>query len=62
MDSTQELLRDIERFVKRHGISEPTFGRKAASNSNLIRSMRAGASPTLKTADRIRAYMEGYKG
>lgn len=61
MSSTQRLLREIEAFISRVGITESAFGQLSAGNRRLVRSLREGRSVTLHTADAIRLFMQTYK-
>src|SRR5207237_3212706 len=52
-----ELLDRITAFRERHGMAPTTFGRNATGNANLVRELEEGKSPSLRTAQRIAAYM-----
>lgn len=62
MDSTQKLLAQIERFIKRHGMTPQEFGRKAARNDRLVTVMREGGSPRMVTGDKVKSFMQNYSG
>jgi hypothetical protein len=55
-----ELIDSIERFCTRHDMAETRFGREAVSNPNFISGLRKDppVSPTLKTLNEVKAYME----
>jgi phosphopantothenoylcysteine decarboxylase / phosphopantothenate---cysteine ligase len=55
--TTRDLLADIEAFVAEFGVSPTKFGLAAVNDGHLIKNLRGGASVTLKTADKVRAYM-----
>jgi phosphopantothenoylcysteine decarboxylase/phosphopantothenate--cysteine ligase len=55
--TTRDLLIDIEAFVAESGVSPTKFGLAAVNDGHLIKNLRGGASVTLKTADKVRAYM-----
>jgi hypothetical protein len=57
MDETQQLIREIEAFLRSTGMAESTFGRKAVNNGKLMARLRAGSSVTLDTASQIRRFM-----
>ena len=53
-----DLVRDIDAFIARSGITPTEFGRKAIRDPNLYRGLKAGRNPRFETIDRIRAFME----
>ena len=55
--TTRDLLIDIEAFLAECGVSATKFGLAAVNDGHLIKNLRSGASVTLKTADKVRAYM-----
>ena len=55
--STDKLLADIEQFIADHAMSPTAFGAASLNDRHLVRRLRAGASVTLDTADKIRAFM-----
>jgi hypothetical protein len=57
MNETQQLIREIEAFLRSSGMAESTFGRKAVNNGKLMARLRAGSSVTLDTASQIRRFM-----
>ena len=57
MSTNQLLLAEIQRFLKRTGMAETTFGQKATNNWRLVERLQAGGSVTLTAADRIRAFI-----
>lgn len=56
------LLDDIERFCRRSGIAESTFGRSAINDGKLCARLRGGKSVTLATAERVRRYIRLHQG
>jgi hypothetical protein len=58
MQEAKQLLQEIERFCQRTGTAESTFGRQAINDGKLAGRLRAGKGVTLKTALRIRQYIE----
>ena len=60
MSSTQKLLAEIERFLKRHDMRATNFGIWARGDWHLVRKLRAGRVPSLETADRVREWMRQY--
>ena len=60
MSSTEKLLAEIERFLKRSGIAASTFGQAVVGDRNLVFRLRSGKDVTLGTADHIRQYMRDW--
>src|SRR2546423_15608199 len=55
--TTHALLTEIEGFLAESGVSPTKFGLAAVNDGHLIKNLRGGASVTLKTVDKVRAYM-----
>jgi phosphopantothenoylcysteine decarboxylase / phosphopantothenate---cysteine ligase len=55
--TTHALLTEIEGFLADSGVSPTKFGLAAVNDGHLVKNLRGGASVTLKTADKVRAYM-----
>src|SRR6476646_1994530 len=53
----KELLGEIEGFLAQFGVTASKFGVTAVNDGHLVAKLRRGSSVTLKTADRVRAYM-----
>lgn len=53
MMSDDQFKAEVERFIKAAGISATKFGREAIGDPNLVRDLRAGRSPSLKTVERV---------
>jgi hypothetical protein len=60
MKSEADILADIERFRAEHGVPETTFGRRAASDPNLIAGLRAGRELRRSTESKVRSFMATY--
>jgi phosphopantothenoylcysteine decarboxylase/phosphopantothenate--cysteine ligase len=56
-EAARTLLAEIERFLAATGASPTTFGLAAVNDGHLVTNLRKGHSITLKTADKVRAYM-----
>jgi hypothetical protein len=52
-----ELLERIRAFLERHKMAPTRFGREATGEPQLITSIEAGRSPSLKVVQRIAAFM-----
>lgn len=61
MSSETKLLAAIKRFLAETGMSQTTFGQESIGERGLVVRLEAGRSVTLKTADRIRAFMREWK-
>ena len=57
MSAHNNLLLDIESFIRSTGMGEAYFGQRAVGNSKLVARLREGRSIQLDTADRIRRFM-----
>ena len=55
--TARELLGEIEGFLAQFGLTPSKFGVAAVNDGHLVAKLRRGNSITLKTADRVRAYM-----
>lgn len=60
MTLEQEFNTRMNDFLGRTGLSPTAFGLKALGDPNLMRQIRLGRSPTLRTADRVLAYIDAY--
>ncbi len=61
ISSTEKLLAEIERFLTRTGMNATDFGHQAVGDVAFVHRLRAGKDTRLKTADRVRAFMESNK-
>lgn len=52
-----QLLREINQFLKKTGMGPTYFGVRAAGNSELVPRLKAGRTVTLRTAERVRKFM-----
>jgi phosphopantothenoylcysteine decarboxylase/phosphopantothenate--cysteine ligase len=59
--TAKELLGEIEGFLAQFDITPSKFGVAAVNDGHLVAKLRKGNSVTLKTADRVRAYMESQR-
>ena len=50
----------VSAFLASSGISRTRFGKLAVGDPHLVRQMERGRSPTLRTADRVLAFADGY--
>jgi phosphopantothenoylcysteine decarboxylase/phosphopantothenate--cysteine ligase len=55
------LLGEIEAFLAARGLTATKFGLAAVNDGHLVAKLRRGGGVTLKTADRVRAYMRAHR-
>lgn len=55
--TAKELLAEIEAFLAQSGLTPTKFGVAAVNDGHLVAKLRKGGSVTLKTADKVRAYL-----
>jgi phosphopantothenoylcysteine decarboxylase / phosphopantothenate---cysteine ligase len=58
--AAKTLLAEIEAFLARTGATPTKLGLAAVNDGHLVANLRKGHSVTLKTADKVRAYMAGH--
>jgi len=61
MSSAETLLREIDAFLERTGITQTRFGVEAMNNSSFVRQLRKGGSVTLRTVDKVREFMSEWE-
>lgn len=61
MTLEQEFNSRVNAFLRRTGVSPTALGLKALGDPNLMRQIRRGRSPSLRTADRLLAYIAAYE-
>ena len=62
MATLEELFNTrVNAFLGRTGLRPTTLGRQAVGDPNLLRQIERGRSPSLRTADRILAFMAAYE-
>jgi hypothetical protein len=54
----KELLTDIEAYCARSGTDRTAFGLEAVNDGHFIRRMEMGRIPTIKTIDKVRAFID----
>jgi hypothetical protein len=63
MFTSQQFRAEIEAFLNRNKSLSPTaFGRLVARDGNLVGDIAAGRMPSLRTVERIAAFIERYDG
>ena len=60
--TARDLLAEIEAFLAAGAVTATKFGLAAVNDGHLVANLRRGSSITLKTADRVRAYMSKARG
>lgn len=57
-----DLQGRVTRFLKRHGMKPTKFGRLAMKDPGFVKGLfEEGRSPTIRTVERIEAFMKGHK-
>lgn len=54
----EQVVAEIERFLRDTGISKTRFGLESVGNDLIVDQMRAGKNPRIDTVDKIRSYMQ----
>ena len=62
MTLEEQFRSQVSAFLERTGLGPTTFGLKAVGDRNLICQMDRGRSPSLRTADRVLAFIADYDG
>lgn len=52
------LLTDIEKYLRRTGIAETTFGRRAVNDPRLVGDLRRGRMPGPRIRERVEAIVK----
>ncbi|MFQ5533473.1 MAG: COG4223 family protein [Sphingomonadales bacterium] len=60
MSTQNEFREQVEAFLKRHQFGAATLGSQALKDPKFVSDLRRGRSPSLKTIDRVRAWMAAY--
>lgn len=62
MSSTQQQFRDkISKFMTRHNMDRTRFGLLAMNDPMFVFDLDKGRSPSMKTSDRVLAFMASYR-
>ena len=57
----EQFSTQVSAFLGSTGVRPTALGMKAVGDPNLMRQIERGRSPSLRTADRVLAYIAGYK-
>ena len=57
MTERDTLLREIDAFCEREGMTATRFGRAALNDGHFLRRLREGGNITLRTVERVRAFI-----
>jgi hypothetical protein len=57
MNTRQELLAEIESFIRETAMGEAYFGQLAVGNSKLVQRLRDGRSVQIETAERVQEFI-----
>lgn len=61
MNGVEDLLSDIEKFLRKHGMAPSTFGLNAVNDGKTVDRLRSGKTITMRTAEKIRRFMHDYE-
>ena len=56
--STVQLLRDVEKYLKNSNTPAARFGREAMGDPRFVFDLRRGREPRARTVERVRAFLE----
>lgn len=57
MNSTKEFAEEVQRYLDTTGMTPTQFGWQTMGNGSFVFRLRAGISPTLRTVDKVRAWI-----
>jgi predicted transcriptional regulator len=60
MSSKEQLLAEVETFLREAGITQSQFGQAAVNDRSFVSRLRKGSDVRLETADRVRAFIVAY--
>lgn len=60
MNPTEQLLADINAFLKRSGMTATAFGWNALKDPAFVSDLRAGREPRWRTVERARDFMRSH--
>ena len=58
MDTYATLIRQIDAFIAHHGMTDTAFGLAAVNDGKIVPRIRSGKNITLRTVQRLVAFME----
>jgi hypothetical protein len=58
MSTQEQLLAEIEAFLRNRRMAETTFGRVAVNDGKFVARLRLGGNMTLATVAKVRAYIK----
>ena len=61
MNANDKIRAEIKDFLKRTGIGPTRFGVLAVDDKTLMSRLKTGKGVSFETAERIRAFIRGYK-
>lgn len=61
MTQRQQLIAEIEEFLRDRDMAETTFGLRAVNDGKFVGRLRAGKGVEIDTVDRVRAYIAEQK-
>ncbi len=62
MEIEKTILKEIDAFLKKHGMSDHAFSIRACHDNKIVRNLRAGNGINSKTINKIRHFIANYNG
>lgn len=53
-----QILRDVEKYLRKAEVPATTFGRQAMGDPRFVFDLRRGREPRARTIERVRAFLE----
>lgn len=61
MDEREKFLKEVEAFLKLHGMRKTVFSKLAGQRYQFVDRLRAGGGVLMPTLDEVRAFMRDYR-
>lgn len=61
MPTAPSLVRDIDKFMREHGLAASAFGRAAVNDWKFVRDLRNGRRVWPETEAKVRQFMDQYQ-
>ncbi len=57
----EQLLAEVEDFIRHHGLSDAKFGKLALNDNKFVQQLRERRDLRMSTVDKVRAFMAAYR-
>ena len=54
----EKLIHDIERYLRKTGMSQTAFGTKVMGDPNFVARLKEGKNPQARTVDKVRKFLD----